>query len=284
MSRKTAFVYKLGLEFYNGILDKNAGIFESNLIKSNLANLFDLSDINEAEVIIVICGAKRERDQEVIDRINSKKATKIFIQTDATLSKPRDLKVDYILTQNTKHKNHHDEYYYSYIPELFYTATDYEGYDLDFEEKIDSILFAGALDGREETVKRFSQSENTLVIAKDKKSGYDNRLPYREYIKLASTFKYHFICHEPIFNLISWVTPRIVEAVKLNSIPILEPLYDISSHFVSEKSNLRLSDDDIWDFKNINPDRYIEDFIKLKEDLEYRQYKFLELIDNLIYG
>ncbi len=252
-------VYKIGESKYieSGI-DKNSGLFESNLIKDKIAQAYGYLKINidlninlskehdaiTCDKLIIIGGTPTHLDYFYLTNIKANK--KIFVMTDIdTLKTCKEFidTCDIVLTQTTIFLEEINKpQAYSYVPELFFD----ENVNPNIHLKSDNVLFAGSIDGREDKYLNYfydakkCEVRDKVVIIPKINNGVDYRLQYSEYIKLQKLFKYTLICITEECRKNGWITSRFVEAINLNVIPFVDFEYDVMNHFVADDSLLRV--------------------------------------------
>lgn len=265
---KECIVYKVGNDYYENNPDKNSGSYEVKIIKKALLN--DFSIVEDAPIAFIISGRMSDKDIYYISNMNAK-TKKVLIATDIDCIQKLTSTFDFdiILHQFTSSEYQSSKMKYSYIPELFITHFQYIP---DCVKKIDKILFAGTLNGREEKIEML-KSENSFIIPKNNE--FDRRLPYDEYIILASLFKFHYIAVTNKAIKDGWVTSRFVEAVKFDATPIVDYEYDMFNHF-NIPSFLRVKNAE--DINKIYNDlRNLEIKYKFKEKISKNSSNFKQI-------
>lgn len=226
-------IKKLGMSKYR-MSDKNGGLFETNAISNALIGL------RSDDVVIVINGLYDEEDKKWFNK-NKKKI--IFILTDtACVEKDKEVidAADIVLHQSPNPLDYIKcRQTYGYVPELFF----YEKIE-ERANQMDLCLFGGANTGRQELFNKYlfdeigKVREKMFVVCKEYyQSGavaYDDRLGYDTFMDLMSFFKYSLVIARKDYNEIGWVTPRYIEAVSRNCLPICDEQFDKYEHFKSK--------------------------------------------------
>ena len=266
---KNVYVYKIGRIFYLGKEDKNSGFFEYEMIKRELSSEFLVCDYPEdADFIVLVSGLMTIEDKFFIEKF--KHIPKILIVSDIDcLSLVNEINLKLILTQNPLDAG---KYKYSYIPELFYKHIT----GVYVQNKIEKLFFGGSLDGREYIVKLIN-SCNGFSLVKTADRSIDQRLQYRDYLKLASLFKYHLIAITKEAAK-GWVTSRFVECIKLGSIPIVVGGYDFYGHFNIPYKFRAESPEEIKKVMSLQDQDIYFDLQRMREKINEDSHKFLEIM------
>lgn len=228
-------IKKLGMSKYK-MSDKNGGLFETNVISNALIGL------RSDDVVVIINGLYDEEDKKWFNKIKDKKKI-IFILTDtACFEKDKEIinVADIVLHQSPKPLDYIKcRQTYGYVPELFFCEKVEER-----ANQMDLCLFGGANTGRQELFDRYlfneigKVREKMFVVCKEYyQSGaiaYDDRLGYDTFMDLMSFFKYSLVIARKDYNEIGWVTPRYIEAVSRNCLPICDEQFDKYEHFKSK--------------------------------------------------
>lgn len=293
-------LYKIGLENYKGIEDKNSGSYEYDMICLELINAFNKGELEASFVrdcnsiikncvevrdskhnILVLVGGRFSSDLEknIVKDLIKESSVSVFVATDVDCFDMNEREIymcDYLLHQSPVNLKYKDEKHemYSYVPEIFYNPA-YE-VQVPYELRNRQMLFAGSLEGREEKVLRLRDKSNIFIIPKiklkdgDKCCTYDLRLEYKYYKKLLPLFKetYITVCEDAL--KLGWVTSRFVEAVSCRVVTSCDPEYDKYEHFFKKEKAGYKSEDFI-----------IPNMVAVMKRIEENRYKFVEIIKEI---
>lgn len=219
-------LYKIGIDNYINKDDKNGGLYEFNLIKK--ASKMYRPRFNN--ILLIVNGKFVDdcEEENLLNTIKNTDALKIFIATDEIcFINNNDIirNCDVLLHQSPG--NNYNEFkaaqYYSWIPELFYKKIDVP------TSQVNKLFFGGGTRGNEAILDSLIADIDTYTLLKTDTK--DNRIPYKDFQKLQSNFKYSFIISRPSYQSSGWVTPRFVEAISNYSFPIVHATYDKSNHY-----------------------------------------------------
>lgn len=246
-------VWKLG-NHYDNKEDKNGGKAEFNYIYNAIADAVDgkailrmnpipsVEEEKDKVVTFIVNGIMSERDECRVKIARRTSDIIVYIITDYGFiedNKPVIELCDYVLHQSPMEgfSLMNKPGAYSFVPELFYDEK------LPVAPaKMDLCFFGGNQAGR-------SNEFNEYILDADKSFGYpmsvrsgmaafyksnegdDFRVPYKDYRRILSLFKFAFVSGRSAGKDVGWVTPRLVEAVNADCIPILINDYDRFDHF-----------------------------------------------------
>lgn len=288
------FIYKIGQHYYqnlNKVVDKNSGLFESNMIKDEFTQ--EEKD-DRKDLAVIVGGILSFEDKEYLEEKLHNYKKKVFIATDYSmfhscldLANSCDLvlhqaKVD-IPIITTKQE-------YGYMPELFFKETEKPTMQHEL------IIFGGNNLNRQDLINKYvlnkdgKVNERMFTLIKNYDTMEDNRLEYSEYIKLLRMFRYSLIIARKEYRDLHWTTSRFVESISNWVYPIVDKDYDLSGHFLYEESfgiSNRVSDyndvmkimlrDILRDKRSDKKDEYI---IDCQNKIRNDRSKFKELILN----
>lgn len=281
---KNITFFKIGLDLYENCEDKNSGLYEYNLIKSEL-EIIDM--YVPFGTLVILNGKPNDTDklmvESMIEACHKVGSKAIYIVSDSVAFNNIDLtnKFDVVLHQAWKYdfakiqcKQH-----YSYVPELFY---------LDRQEELDRpynnlVLFCGNNTGRIDKINEYVRGQKgtkknmfSLIKGDDK----DERIPHDIYLRLQSMFKYSLmICREQ-YRDCGWITARLIEAIDAGSLPFFDEDYDkneayfIASLKVCNKYDLN----NLVKFYNKHDDVRISLLQELQTTVQKRRIKFADTI------
>lgn len=225
--------YKIGLQHYvtdEGIIDKNSGVFEYDIICSELDDV-----ICEKRVLIIVNGKFAKGEEKQLQCMLSDYDIRIFIASDivALTDNINIIKhCDYLLHQcpnNPVVALQNVKQCYSWVPELFYKHICVS----KNKAKVQKLIFGGGVRDNEDLINSYLNAVPSTAFLKTDNS--DTRLEYREYLEQLSTHEYALIVSRQQYSKIGWVTARYAEALAVDTIPICDGQYDKSNHFVSVK-------------------------------------------------
>lgn len=250
---KYVCVQKLGNYYYNKT-DKNGGAAEYKIIsdkieeickkendlhfsRSNVAYTKKNSKKDDIVISIVVNGGNDIQCEYEMREIRKESDAVIFVATDYLLAERSKNFIemsDYILHQAPFTANLFGKSgAYSYIPELFYNEEEEKQVS---EVKAPLVFFGGNIVGREEEVdiifdKKNDRVRNGIVAFYKEDAEHDYRVRYDEYRKIMSLFKFAYVSGRSYGSEYGWVTPRYVEAINANCIPIKIGDYDKFNYF-----------------------------------------------------
>ena len=219
-------VYKIGLHWYDGIEDRNGGLFEYRIIEQELKNV-----LTDKHVLVIVNGKLCQGEEESL--LNKMKLFDIviFIATDIiAFSDNKNIinASDYLLHQSPIILK--DFYYkpqlYSYLPEMFYKYVD--------ARKIEhngKLIFGGGVRDNENEILSYLQAVPSTAYLK--RENEDTRLPYNKYLNELAKHSYSLIISRKQYQQIGWITPRYTECLALDTLPICDYTYDMFRHFKS---------------------------------------------------
>lgn len=216
-------VYKIGLKWYDEV-DKNGGLFEYRIIEEELSNI-----ITDQRVLVIINGKFFEDEETSLLELIKCYNTTIFIATDIIAFENNSKIIeasDYLLHQSplVLQQFYYKPQLYSYVPELFYRYV-----TADTSVKNNKMIFGGGVRDNEDLILEYLQAVPSTAYLKTAEK--DNRISYNEYLKELAKHKYSLVISRKAYQKIGWVTPRYVEALALNTLPICDYNYDKFSHF-----------------------------------------------------
>lgn len=270
-------VYKIGLSWYDGIEDKNGGLFEYRIIKQELENI-----ITDKTVLVIVNG-KLACDEEnfLLDKMKNFDTT-IFIATDIVAfdnNKRIIDAADYLLHQSPAilTQFYYKPQCYSYIPEMFYKYV--EARKIEHNGK---IIFGGGLRDNEERILDYLSAVPSTAYTKNKST--DARIPYHQYLDELAKHSYSLVISRKNYQNIGWVTPRYTECLALDTLPICDYTYDKFNHFphisVTTAAHLKTVIDTLENDKN-----YYNVLLKqAKDEVLSNVYKFKILVTKLVGG
>jgi hypothetical protein len=225
-------IHKIGLQHYiteEGIVDKNSGAFEYDIIRSELDDI-----VCEKRVLIIINGKFIKDEEKRLQCMLNDYDVKIFIASDiVALTDNISIieRCDYLLHQcpsNAIAALQNVKQHYSWVPELFYKYI-----ICRYKVKMQKLIFGGGVRDNEDLINSYLNAVPSTAFLKTNSS--DTRLKYHEYLEQLSAHEYSLIVSRQQYSEIGWVTARYVEALAVNTIPICDGQYDKSNHFISVK-------------------------------------------------
>lgn len=219
-------VYKIGLHWYDGIEDRNGGLFEYRIIEQELKNV-----CTDKRVLVIVNGKLCQGEEEsLLSKIKLFDIV-IFIATDIiAFSDNKNIinASNYLLHQSPIILN--DFYYkpqlYSYLPEMFYKYVDAR--KIEHNGKL--IFGGGVRDNENEILSYLKAVPSTAYL---KRENEDTRLPYNKYLNELAKHSYSLIISRKQYQRIGWITPRYTECLALDTLPICDCTYDTFRHFKS---------------------------------------------------
>ena len=281
-------LYKLGKHYYNKLgTDKNSGMFEYYIIAKELDNIK-----TESDVLIILNGLADDVDKQYIDNRMKNADKSIFIMSDSVaLYNSLDIinNCDYCLHQapNYKFSQIKCKQRYSYVPELFYKHN--IKCDNNIEKIEDKIIFGGNNLNRQDKFEEYNvlnskyiDSFVKLYSSDNKSSVNDKRLPYVDYFKKLSNYKYSLIICREDYRECSWLTSRFFESIAADCFPIVDIDYDKDQNITLPiKTSTHSEMIQCMRMMELNDNR--ENAIKYyKEKIENRQNKFKMIINQII--
>lgn len=231
-------VYKIGLKRYvdnldnhGDVIDKNGGYFEYLKIREAIRSL-DNDIYLHKDMIIVINGLFVDKAEEdtLLQRMKLFK-DKVFIASDLIAFK-NNLDIirncNYLLHQAPGHiftEFKDIQQYYSYVPELFYNNT------LNFCKKDNLLMFGGGYRDNEDIITEYLNAVDSISLVKRDDNSIDTRLTYTEYIKEMSKHAFNLVISRKEYQEVGWVTPRFVESIDNDVLPIVDSTYDKNNYF-----------------------------------------------------
>jgi hypothetical protein len=233
-------IYKIGKSLYEGTVDKNSGMYEYNLIKTELeGHRMDLD-----KTLIIIGGIPNQRDVCNLELLFGvcKGFKKIFIATDFSVFKPcADIidKCDLVLHQSIVNLDFIPvKQAYGYMPELFFKEDKKPSYQMNMaifggnnlhrEDKFEKYILNK--DKKQFNEKIFSLYKFYPDVATDQELE-DVRLDYPSYIQLSKLFRFNLMIVRKEYRDIGWATSRYVEAISNYNLPLSDYEYDKFNHF-----------------------------------------------------
>jgi len=222
-------IYKIGM--MKNDIDKNGGMFEYNLIRKELSGCTD-------DKLILVGGNPYIGENEVITRIleKYKNKKKIFIATDSIVfAKCMQIMnaCDIVLHQTPKSISKiHPLQKYSYVPELFYK-------EFDSQPIVSGILFGGNDTGRQDLFRKYilghdgDLREYIMAFVKtvnEEGKISDSRIDYNDFMGFMKSYKYSLVISRKEYRELGWVTPRFMEAIGRNNVPLVDVNYDRYGH------------------------------------------------------
>lgn len=283
-------VYKMGMSYYAGKVDKNSGMTEFGMIVD------ELSDIEtDKNVLVIINGIRDEEDNKLLDTIK-KYDLSIFIMSDSiALETSLDIMnaCDYVLHQSpyNSFKEIKTNQFYSFVPELFYKYC--RNLIQENKIKVDKIrqkdvYFGGNNKNRDDKFKAYKVGESSEIFSRCKlyETGEDTRIGHNEYLQELSQFYYSLVICREDYRKIGWITSRYFEAIAFDNVPFIDCDYDIDNFIVDEESVLRVSDyDSLMEAREYllkNPKYELNILEELKKDAEKKVDTFKKLIRSIL--
>lgn len=244
-------VYKIGKGLYKAkrgkVIDKNSGYYEYMYIRDECAVIE--TDIN---VLVIINGKFDKGEKEELLNCMTSYNKCIFIASDiVALTDNADIisKCDYLLHQCPSHtfiEFPHVKQCYSFVPELFYKYCK-EAVSV----KKEGMIFGGGMRDNEDKIHDYLSNVPSVSFTKTETE--DTRLPYEEYLKELSKYRYALIISRKAYSEIGWVTARFAEAIAKRCIPIVDKDYDKNDHFKADKVTCGLAAYNLVSFYNSYP-------------------------------
>lgn len=229
-------VYKVGLQWYTDT-DRNGGLFEYKIIEQELENI-----VTDKNVLVIVNGKFFDDEEDrLLDKMKYYDKT-IFIATDiiAFDNNKRIIDAsDYLFHQSPAvlEQFYYKPQLYSYIPELFYKYVSAK--TIGHNGK---LIFGGGVRDNEQIILDYLKAVPSTAYLKT--TTEDNRIPYNEYLEELAKHSYSLVISRKQYQEIGWITPRFVECVALDTLPICDYTYDKFNHFthfrkISDGVNLK---------------------------------------------
>lgn len=216
-------VYKIGLQWYTDT-DRNGGLFEYNIIEKELSDI-----VTDKNVLVIVNGKLFDGEEDrLLDKMKYYDKT-IFIATDIVAFDNNKRIIDasdYLFHQSPAilEQFYYKPQLYSYIPELFYKYVSAK--TIGHNGK---LIFGGGVRDNEDTIMNYLKAVPSTAYLKT--STEDNRIPYKEYLEELAKHSYSLVISRKQYQEVGWITPRFVECVALDTMPICDYTYDKFNHF-----------------------------------------------------
>lgn len=285
-------VYKIGMSLYAGGVDKNSGLFEAKIIRTEFARAFsNIKRAADTGILIIINGALRENEEvnvlRMIDRhrkVFGLRSKIIFIMSDSIALKTCANVIkecDYLFHQAPFHMftEFNIKQMYGYVPELFYkynlnqdTSHAYDDYDF----RRDRVLFGGNNLNRQDKFDAYLNCGRCDVLKKDYNTGVDERIPYMQYLAVLKEYKYSLmICREE-YREIGWLTARLFECLANFVLPIFDVDYDKDRIFAIPDLICRDANDMVYAMDNYrDKEKVFKTLLQMREEVKSNGFRQL---------